>query len=312
VNLMANLDWPGLLKWSLKYNDGTRPSTATQMSREDVKFVEGAIREAMSSTKDPYDLVREAVPMLHDPNPAVVQTALQVIESCLDYADIARNLHKMNAVNPLLDLLWHRDEKVVDLSLDILSISLSHNPALQSDIGSKDGLNNFVLRLLQSPSDSIGAKALSCISALIRHDRSLEMKFIQSDGFKVISNAVASPNYKFQQKAASLAAHLIHERVVPYDLVCQYNFMSSVVILLGNRNLESTGIQHGEVCAQLAYAALTAYKEPLSNEGRLQEIANAVAGRLEYLRLLELRLELFDASTEIEILDDCRRILGVN
>lgn len=37
------LDWEGLLKFSLKYSDGTKKTDFKEMSEEDKKFLEGAL-----------------------------------------------------------------------------------------------------------------------------------------------------------------------------------------------------------------------------------------------------------------------------
>lgn len=43
------IDWEGLLKFSLKYSDGTAKSNFKEMSEEDKKFLEGAMGEYCNS-----------------------------------------------------------------------------------------------------------------------------------------------------------------------------------------------------------------------------------------------------------------------
>jgi len=302
------LDWPGLLKWSMKYSDGTSTSNYKQMSDDDIKFIEGAIREAMSLAEDPYELVKEAIPRLNDNDPVVVQTSLRVIDSCLDSADIARNLHTLKATAPLIDLIWHEHEIVIHLALDILSMSLANNPAFQMDVGKMDGLNNFLLRLSHSSSDVIGVKTLGCISALIRNNRSLETQFVESDGFKVLCSAIASTNEKFQQKALNLSAHLIREGVVSNAHVDCHDLVNTLIALLGDRNIGETGIQHGELCANLT-EALMAQSNSLTTEKQIQDINEAVTARLEYLKNNQ---KSFDTSIEREILNNCKKLAPQN
>eukprot|EP00922_Rhytidocystis_sp_ex-Travisia-forbesii_P016329 GHVS01024298.1.p1 GENE.GHVS01024298.1~~GHVS01024298.1.p1 ORF type:complete len:112 (+),score=29.39 GHVS01024298.1:125-460(+) len=56
------MDWPGLLKWSLSYSDGTAPSghsKSSGMSSDDMKFLEAAIRDYLSTVEDPNKIVQE-------------------------------------------------------------------------------------------------------------------------------------------------------------------------------------------------------------------------------------------------------------
>jgi len=301
---MSKIDWPGLLKWSISYSDGTGESSFKAMSPQDQLFLENAVRDAMAMTKDPYELVQEAVLKLKDKDPAVVLTALHVVESCLDSADIARNLHKLDATAPILDLIWHDDDAIVELALDILAVSLPNNPPLQSDIGNKDGLDNLLLKLESTTSDTIGVKTLGCISALIRNDAKLENRFVENGHLEVLSEAMKSDNEKFQQKASTLAAHLIREGIVPHSEIVKHNIIHRVLKLLNNRNIEETGIQHGEVCAQLVQAVMSTDGAKLSEDDPLNKtLRQAIAGRLSYVE----RLGSFDTSTEIEILKDVNK-----
>jgi len=81
----------------------------------------------------------------------------------------------------------------------------------------------------------------------------------------------------------------------------RHNIIDRLLKLLNNRNIEETGIQHGEVCAQLLQAVVAKAGPNLSEDGPLnQKLHQAIAGRLSYVE----RLGSFDTSTEIEILKD--------
>jgi len=181
---------------------------------------------------------------------------------------------------------------------------LPNNPPLQSDVGNKDGLDNFLLKLASTTSDTIGVKTLGCISALIRNDAKLENRFVENGHLEVLSEAMKSDNEKFQQKALTLAAHLIREGIVPHSEIVRHNIIDRLLKLLNNRNIEGTGIQHGEVCAQLVQAVVSRDGANLSEDYPLnQKLRQAIAGRLSYVE----RLGSFDTSTEIEILKDVSR-----
>lgn len=87
----SNIDWPGLLRWSASYADGTRPTERKAISMEDIEFLENAIL----SMPDYRRLVENALPQLQNPNDDKVLDALQVIEDAFDWdPELTRNLKK--------------------------------------------------------------------------------------------------------------------------------------------------------------------------------------------------------------------------
>jgi len=46
------VDWNGLFKWSMQQNDGTKPSNFKQMSPEDAKWLEEAMKQHTFSDTD--------------------------------------------------------------------------------------------------------------------------------------------------------------------------------------------------------------------------------------------------------------------
>ena len=43
------MDWEGLLKFTLKYSDGTKKSQFTEMKKDDKQFLEGALTQYCNS-----------------------------------------------------------------------------------------------------------------------------------------------------------------------------------------------------------------------------------------------------------------------
>ena len=46
------VDWNGLYKWSMEYQDGTAPSTFKAMSKEDRKWLEDAMKQYTFNDSD--------------------------------------------------------------------------------------------------------------------------------------------------------------------------------------------------------------------------------------------------------------------
>eukprot|EP00919_Chromeraceae_sp_WS-2016_P028265 GHVR01066868.1.p1 GENE.GHVR01066868.1~~GHVR01066868.1.p1 ORF type:complete len:224 (-),score=31.41 GHVR01066868.1:406-1077(-) len=189
---MSGINWPGLLKWSIKHTDGTRPSMHRSLSSEDTEFLRNAIREAMNQEEDPNRLIVESVPKLSSPNIQERLCALGVIEKCLDFPEVGRNLEKLGALKPLTDLLSEPTEQIVLMALEILSFALQNNPTVQSAAvqhGALEKLESLVMA--KDCSQQILLKSVGALANLVRNNTAAELVFVKRRGVCVLSAALS-------------------------------------------------------------------------------------------------------------------------
>jgi len=156
--MTSGIDWPGLLKWSLNYQDGTNDSQVKPMSNEKKKFLAGAIEEYFGGMKDPKAACAEAVERidLNDVDGCI--TSLSIVHNLIvEDPDLARNLHKINALDKIVSCLTINSDYAIPMTIiaiQILSESAQNNPDLQSALVDL-GIIKMLCEILRDSSEKI-------------------------------------------------------------------------------------------------------------------------------------------------------------
>lgn len=304
---MVNINWPGLLKWSTKYSDGT-VDTSKRLSPEDIEFLQGAIKECLSKIEDPYEAMDEAVNNFKSNDEGIILAAAKIVERLLDeYPEIARNLNKINAVDPLLQLIESENVHILESVLQIFSLALSNNPDLQDVVFKKGALKKLLIKLQQSHVTHIDTKLITAISALIRHHNEAENKFIDYGGVGFLVYGMRTNIFKYQEKAALLLKHLVYQNKISYELFVKKEIMSGIICLANNKNIDETGVQFGETTAELILAIIQNHRNKLAKSGDLYKLKLLMENRIKYLQIIQNSAS-YDVSHEIELFHECLKL----
>jgi len=185
LSLVGNMNWPGLLAWSTKYHDGTAPSQFKKMTDEDRQFLEKAMEEAFGHIEDPNKVMQEAISQLKAPERTdqSIITALEVMDRSCDDVDCARNVEKLDGIQPVLDLLETHEGPIRVRALEILALLYSNNPGIQ-EAGFRRGSMKACLKIIEiCPSGSEERdKAFRTLVALVRKMHAFEETLLTSEG----------------------------------------------------------------------------------------------------------------------------------
>jgi hsp70-interacting protein len=191
--------WLGLLKWSLSYSDGTRPSSesCTPLSDEDKAFLEAVMREGIIDENERMKtLLKELTLKLESwkTEPArhedidQVEEWLQEVRDIVEQIDYARALAAMKGLPFLLGCAMERElmpNSVRSLCLGIVATMCQHNPPVQKELlemGAIQTLSDLCFVETNENSDSNGSirsKAIQAISAMVRSNDLAESVFSQ-------------------------------------------------------------------------------------------------------------------------------------
>jgi hypothetical protein len=294
------IDWNGLLKWSTNYHDGTKDAKDFKpLSQEDKDFLEGALAEAFGGIEDANETMKEALEKIDSAgdDTDVIQTALEVVDKCCDFPDVPRNLDKLGGVDIMLRLLQHKDVHVAAKGAALFTIMLQMNSEVQKATAAKGGLE--ILYKLADRGEEAFFRAVSMMSALIRHEPDLEKKFVGCEnGHKLIEKALSKDQpARIRTKGASLLRHLLAEKAFSTNSEILDQFAGCVAEILP---LDIENIQYGETIAALT--SLIYVSQPRSraraDEGSKKLIEAAQA------RITALKKTGEDRSSEIDLLED--------
>jgi hypothetical protein len=270
--------WPGLLAWSAKYHDGTKPSEFKMMSDEDKAFLEKAMEEAMSQIEDPNKMFSEAIGMVKatDRTDESITTALEVIDRCCDDPDVARNAEKLDGIQPTLDLLQSHPGPICNRALEILALLFANNENLQEAGGRRGSMEIFLRLVRESDAGSeTRSKAFRALVALVRANQAFEEGFLkENDGINVIKSCMDPSDLRLCEKATSFARSLAEaDRLQADDVEKLIDAMTPLVSTIGSgqiqyrETLSSCAAQLVKRYPKDAPAALTS-----AAENRLKEL----------------------------------------
>mmetsp|Transcript_12699 Transcript_12699/g.23036 ORF Transcript_12699/g.23036 Transcript_12699/m.23036 type:complete len:355 (-) Transcript_12699:166-1230(-) len=226
--------WLGLLKWSLKYNDGTKDTKEVRpMADEDRKFLEQAMKNLVV---DENQKMRVGITVLKLPDPPLpenkthdldqknapnsliselealdaeeseksedlkkVEQNLEMLDDLVLNGDNAENFCKMGGTKPLLDCVKSKHPSVVQKSCQLIATITQNNPKTQHAFLAAGGLTVLfaLFRTAGSGSATDGktlGKALGAVSALIRHSKAGEQLFKKAQGLIWLLNALSPKN----------------------------------------------------------------------------------------------------------------------
>eukprot|EP01053_Blabericola_migrator_P013362 Blabericola_migrator_1__13361@NODE_947_length_5922_cov_60_770623_g657_i0_p2_GENE_NODE_947_length_5922_cov_60_770623_g657_i0NODE_947_length_5922_cov_60_770623_g657_i0_p2_ORF_typecomplete_len313_score68_94SIL1/PF16782_5/3_2e07UNC45central/PF11701_8/0_0013UNC45central/PF11701_8/3_3e02Fes1/PF08609_10/0_042Fes1/PF08609_10/9e02Uso1_p115_head/PF04869_14/0_014CDC14/PF08045_11/0_02CDC14/PF08045_11/1_3e02RTTN_N/PF14726_6/0_13RTTN_N/PF14726_6/2_8e03Drf_GBD/PF06371_13/1e03Drf_GBD/PF06371_13/0_12KAP/PF05804_ len=219
---MATFDWPGLLKWSLQYSDGTTDGVKAR-STEDLEFLEEAIRIAHGMMPDYHKACREAIELLSSTeNSTEKLAALSVIQDCLDFEpELARDLaNHPDSFKKMLECVSSAEPLALEQACLALSFALANNPKLQQLALQQDGLSIVTTRLesmyrdiKDTDQDSLRLfnRLLGCLSALVKSSAEVERAFAcETKRVTLLLEILRDvKDIRVTTKTASLVQHLI-------------------------------------------------------------------------------------------------------
>ena len=168
--------WKGLFDWSLKYQDGTKPTNfdPSEFTPERRQWLDHALKYYMQDFADRMTQIKDALSdqaaKLNsdewlDKQEALLDELIDIVCSI----DHARDLHKIGGLPPLLSILASPQHPSLRWrSLEVIATCAANNPPVQ-DWFREGGVIAAVMSKLDDADKTVRVKALLALSALIRH-----------------------------------------------------------------------------------------------------------------------------------------------
>lgn len=237
-NQMADPNkWLGLMKWSMKYCDGTTPANATEMSEEKRAFLDKVLKEAVI---DENERIKQILRILDGEHPSVVyekendennelndsedskvtEEDLEMYKEALidellvriDQIDNAQNFVKMKGLAVCIKVVQQSPRQVLRASaMEVISVVVQNNPFCQ-DAAHKSGMLKLLCDIAKTdPDNTAQVKAFMAISCLIRNHVPSQQDFLSDafDGIGLIEKCLQSENVRLERKALFLSRSLV-------------------------------------------------------------------------------------------------------
>jgi hypothetical protein len=316
--------WLGLLKWSLKYHDNTRPSTDfNPLSQQDKewleKFFQSIIVDEVARMKEIVDQL-EAKAKQRSENSANANvgddddSVTNLFEELVDITsniDRARDLNKIEKFAVIVQMLRSPLPQFRRGACDVIATCAQNNPDMQNAALSLSALEYLAHMVIFDPIASVRSKALMALSAIIRNNDYAEQKFVdEGDGELILARGVKDgSDPKLQKRCMFLMLHLVRSRA---------NFAAKAVEL-GVAQFLLEACSNGDFNDDLDLAE-GIIQLLISIASKTPECKQALL-RADAVRLLNQRLTAFKALTgedvdrahvESKLISDLLAILGDN
>lgn len=184
-------DWNGLLAWSTKYHDGTKPSEVQPMTKDDRDWLEAAMKQyTFSDTdklKETVDWMREDVEagfksegkcanrcnqnFNHIFTSSEMEQKLELLESLIEIHERnALNLARCGGVAILLNIcLNHPEDEVRGLACQIFSMTVQNDKEVQK-YALHSGALGLMAQFVKEKKLSNKRSTIAALSSFLRSD----------------------------------------------------------------------------------------------------------------------------------------------
>ena len=191
--------WSALLRWSLKQQDGTEASPQKELSAEDRKFLEEALKDVTVDEAQELGVILQKIDDGDD-------ETLVDLEELVERLDLARDLCKMGGMTVVLKAV----KRGSAAACAVVGTAAQNDQESQDAIAAEGGLEALVQAFDHDDSD-LKRAAVAGISALIRGNGALETQFLElGTGAFLLTSALRGPP-RLASKAAFLLYALLYD-----------------------------------------------------------------------------------------------------
>ncbi|CAI2371665.1 unnamed protein product [Moneuplotes crassus] len=272
------IDWAGLFNWSAKYNDGTKKTNFSPMTKEEREWLEKAMKEY---TYNEADRMQEIIKVLFDQDSKEEQELLENLDELYEIIDIhprnSTNLDQAGGFKLLMDtMLNNTHEKVRKLSMEIFAAIVQNNSEMQA-IAYKYGGLNLMYKYVDEQSDKNKEQVLGALSSLLRTSVA-EIKaefFKEMKGLDWIKQIILEP--ETTKRALKKIFFLL------YDLIVKETDKSVEKVLPDDHPIKDYIVSNFDMIVRMLNLLNYENEEDLFSDHVLREfILNCVGGVFQY------------------------------
>lgn len=257
--------WLGLMKWSMKYSDGTTPSDFKEISKEDRDFLEKVLKEGVI---DEAERMTQILRILKGEHPNAVfakdddddddeqkdlgegteeelaeykEALLDELLTRIDQIDNAMNFVKMQGLVVMIALMKENDRASTRaLAAEVSSVVVQNNPFSQN-AAVECGLVEVLCALAVDPDVTCQVKALLAISCLVRHHPAAEARFLSESckGLSILEGFLKSTDIRLQRKSLFFVRYLIRNSAqTAKSILASEFFIPTAAGLIANEDID--------------------------------------------------------------------------
>ena len=197
------VDWKGLLNWSMKYTDGTKPSQFKPLSLEDQKFIEGALESICINEMKEIWKILDTIKTREGSSENEINERLDLLETLAHYIDgpeNARNIVRGKRFIELITYFFECQHKEVKIALGRLITQMMQNDGYIQKAAMDFGIFAFLKELHETSDKELIGMYIYMLTGIIYGDE-LEVRkhfVLDLDGVVLLFNMLLKQKDNFK------------------------------------------------------------------------------------------------------------------
>ena len=197
------VDWKGLLNWSMKYTDGTKPSQFKPLSLEDQKFIEGALESICINEMKEIWKILDTIKTREGSSETEINERLDLLETLAHYIDgpeNARNIVRGKRFIELITYFFECKHKEVKIALGRLITQMMQNDGYIQKAAMDFGIFAFLKELHETSDKELIGMYIYMLTGIIYGDE-LEVRkhfVLELDGVVLLFNMLLKQKDNFK------------------------------------------------------------------------------------------------------------------
>ena len=187
------VDWKGLYNWSMKYNDGTKPSNFKQMSKEDMDFIQNAFESVcLNEMKEIWKILDICKTPEGDSEEEINERyeLLEKMSEHIDGLENANNIVRGKRFNEIICHFFETKHKKIKIEYARIITQMTQNESFVQKEALKLGIFNYLKDLNEEKDPELITIYIYLLTGLLYGDDITTKKYFveECDGIKLLFN----------------------------------------------------------------------------------------------------------------------------
>ena len=187
------VDWKGLFNWSLKYNDGTKPSNFKQMSKEDMDFLTKAFESVCINEMKEIWKILDIIKTPEGDSDQEINERYELLEQMSEYIDgpeNANNIVRGKRFNEIINHFFESKHKKIKIEYARIITQMAQNDGYVQKAALELGIFNYLKDLSEEKDPELINIYIYLLTGLLYGNEITTRKhFVEDlDGIKLLFN----------------------------------------------------------------------------------------------------------------------------
>jgi len=187
------VDWKGLYNWSMKYNDGTKPTNLKQMSKEDMEFLQNAFESVCLNEMKEIWKILDICKTPEGDTEKEINERYEILEQLSEYIDgleNAGNIVRGKRFNEIISHFFETKHKKIKIEYARIITQMTQNDGFVQKAALKLGIFNYLKDLNEEKDPELINVYIYLLTGLLYGQEISTRKYFveECDGIKLLFN----------------------------------------------------------------------------------------------------------------------------